>query len=251
MTTQFIKLCYRNILETSTVTAAENVLFPKYRLYNRDIGKLFKGDAFASPFPILVNQTPVIYEVDRLIIPASHNLNGLACSLRYSTDNFGSDDHEAIGWTQGNALIIDKEFTAPAAATQYWKLNITAPATIVEMPEMFLTKSYTFQTNPNYGLGEGDDKNVEDVDSQSGRWRGVKWGEYKRYRRYELTKIQSAQKTDFQTWDRHCEGIKALYLEDHEGDLFFARLLNKRLLFAMTNEGRWATDGALEFLEVL
>ena len=169
--------------------------------------------------------------------------------MRYSTDNFGSDDHEAIGWTKGDALIIDKEFTAQAK--QYWKLNVTAPATIVEMPEMFLTKSYTFQRNPNYGLAEGDDKNIEDVDSQSGRWRGVKLGEYKRYRRYELTKIQSAQKTDFQTWDRHCEGIKALYLEDHEGDLFFTRLLNKRLLFAMTSEGRWATDGAIEFLEVV
>ena len=109
--TQFIKLCYRNILETGTVTVTtENTLFPKYRLYNRDIGKLFKGTAFASPFAIKVDQGAVIsYPVDRLIIPAGHNLNGLACSLRYSTDDFASDDHEANGWTQSDALFIDKE----------------------------------------------------------------------------------------------------------------------------------------------
>jgi len=247
--TQLIKLCYRNILETSTVTVTtEDTSFPKYRLYNRDIGKLFKGTAFASPFAIVANQgASPIYDVDRLIIPVGHNLNGLACSLRYSTDNFGSDDHEAVGWTQGDALLIDKEFTL--ANKQYWKLNITAPATIIQMPEMFLTKSYAFERNPNYGLKDGKTKNIEDLETRSGSLRLVKSGEPRRYRSYQLTKIESTQKTNLQTWDDHCEGIKSLYLEDHTGDLFFAWLVTKDLIFEMEKENRWATG--MDFKEVL
>ena len=246
--TQLVKVCYRNILENSTIAVTtENSSFPKYRLYDRDIGKLFKGTAFASPFSITLDQGALLsYEVDRLLIPVGHNLNGLTCSLRYSTDNFVTDDHEAVGWSQGDGLLIDKSFTPQTK--QYWKLNITAPATIVELPEMFLTREYTFERNPSYGLEDRIKRNVERWETQSGRPRSVKNGDPRQARNYNLTKISLTQKTAFESWESVCEGIKSFYIEDINGVVFFAELMEE-IFFKMEQEDRWGTT--INVLEVL
>jgi hypothetical protein len=250
MTTQLIKIMYRNILESGTVTVTtENSSFPKYRLYDRDIGLFFRGTAYASPFSIIIDQgASNIYEVDRLIIPQGHNFNGLACSLRYSTDNFGSDDHEAVGWTQGDALLIDKEFTAQTK--RYLKLNIMAPATIVELTECYLTKRYTFSRNPSWGFGYGDKRNVNREESLSGYVQKTKWGESRIHQRYDLTRITDTQKAALKAWDDHCEGAKSFYIEDILGTLFFAELVQNGLGdFKAESEGRWGLP--IEVMEVL
>jgi len=242
-----IKVAYRNILENSTITVTtENASFPKYRLYDRDIGKLFKGTAFASPFAIVADQgATTIYEIDRLIIPVGHNLNGLACSLRYSTDNFSADDHEAVGWTQGDALLIDKTFTAQTK--RYWKLNVTAPATIVQLSEMFLSKLYTFERNFSYGSKVGKQKNVLRNETQSGRVRRIKFGEPRLSAIYDLL-ILTVQKTSFEAWDSVTEGTKYFYVWDENGTPYFMELLND-LDFTYKANGIWNTH--LELLEVL
>src|SRR4030042_6311262 len=99
--TQLIKLLYRNILESGTVTVtSEDTAYPKYRLYDRDIGKLSKKTAQSlllygsghlygtgkkygqgSSHVISVDQGSVSYEIDRLIIPAGHNLNTMIIRL--------------------------------------------------------------------------------------------------------------------------------------------------------------------------
>jgi len=184
-------------------------------------------------------------EVDRLIIPAGHNLNGLACSLRYSTDNFSADDHEAVGWTQGNALIISKSFTAQTK--QYWKLNITAPATIVELTEMFLSKDYTFERNVNLNLNEEIQRNVERDQTKSGDPRWVKLGEKKESRVYDLI-VESAQKINLDSWWSALDSVKPFYIFDHNGDLLFMEMLNE-LSFTPLSNNFWQTK--MEFLEVL
>lgn len=224
---QQVKICYRNILENSTLTVTtENTSFPKYRLYDRDIGKLFKGTAFASPFAIKADQgASPIYEIDRLFIPVGHNLNGLVCSLRYSTDNFAADDNEAVGWTQGDALLIDKTFTAQTK--RYWKLNVTAPATIVELPEMFLGKTYTFLTNPLLGARQGRRRNVYSDESRSGLDFDAEFGDLKRFRNYEFKDTGSSQETEIEAMETLCRGIKPVWLEDHLGNVFFAKILSE------------------------
>ena len=69
--TQLIKVCYRNILENSTITvSSENASFPKYRLYDRDITKLFKFNAADDPSLITLDQGAVTsHPVSRLFIP--------------------------------------------------------------------------------------------------------------------------------------------------------------------------------------
>jgi len=239
---------YRNILENSTVTVTtENASFPKYRLYDRDIGKLFKGTAFASPFAITADQgATTIYEVDRLVIPVGHNLNGLVCKLQYSTTGaWAGEQVDALSWTQGDALIIDKTFTA--ATKRYWRLIVTAPATIVEMPEMFLTKIYTFERNPGYGSRVGKQKNISRTETQSGRVRRVKFGEPRALAAYDLL-ILTAQKTSLESWDTATEGTKCFYVWDEGGTIRFMELIND-LDFSYRANGIW--NSHLDLLEVL
>lgn len=246
--TQPIKLVYRNILENSTVTVtSENTSFPKYRLYDRDIGKLFKGNSTPTNFYITLDQGAVVtYEVDRLFIPAGHNLDTLVIKLQYSTDNFAGDVHDALSWTQSGAGLIDKEFTGQNK--RYWRLNIASPASAPELPEMFLGKVYLFERTSSWGFEEEDQDNVEREESASGKSYRAKYGERRLHRRYSLEKITDSQKTNLQTWDRHTERIKAIYVEDATDSVFFAELMNG-LKFGAMSEGRWKCD--IELLEVL
>jgi hypothetical protein len=243
-----ITIAYRNILENSTVTVTtENTSFPKYRLYDRDIGKLFKGTAFASPFAIVVDQgATTTYEVDRLVIPVGHNLNGLVCKLQYSTTGaWGGEQVDALSWTQGDALLIDKPFTA--ATKRYWRLIITAPATIVEMPEMFLSKIYAFERNPSFGSKTGIKKNIVRDETQSGRVRRIKFGEPKLSVTYDLLAL-TVQKTSFESWDSATEGTKSFYVWDENAIGRFMELLND-IQFSYRANGVWNTS--LELMETL
>jgi hypothetical protein len=247
--TQPIKLCYRNILETSTVTVTtENASYPAYRLYDRDIGRLFKGDSTPANFYITLDQGGTIsYEVDRLLIPAGHNLDGLALKLQYSADNFSSDNHDAASWTQSGSGLIDKAFTAQTE--QYWRLNIAAPALAPSLAEIFLTKQYTFQRNPSWGFDEGTQKNIAREEALSGKVQKVKWGETRRHRRYDLTRVASAQKTDLENFDMGVDGMKSFYIEDTGGAVFFADMPAGLPLFKAEREGRWGIT--LDIIEIL
>jgi hypothetical protein len=208
-----------------TVTT-EDASFPKYRLYDRDIGKLSKGTAFANPFQIVIDQGPVIsYPVSRIIIPVGHNFNGLACSVYYSTDNFVVDSHVAASWSQADALLIDKSFTV--MTKRYWAFWIAAPATIVELSEVFLGQAYTFAVNPVYGARQGRKRNVQSDESTAGYSRSVKRGELRRVRTYEMQNMEQAQETEFEAWETLCEGIKPFYIEDHLGNVIFMEKLDE------------------------
>jgi hypothetical protein len=76
----------------------------------------------------------------------------------------------------------------------------------------------------------------------------VKNGDPRRSRRYDLTKIASAQKTDFESWEAVCEGIKYFYIQDINGSVFFAELMEE-IAFKMEQENRWGTT--IDILEVL
>jgi len=247
--TQQVEVCYRNILETGTVAVtSENASFPAYRLYDRDIGKLFKGNSTPANFYITIDQGAVTsYEIDRLLIPAGHNLTGLAIKVQYSTDNFSGDTNDAASWTQSGSGLIDKSFTAQTK--RYWRLNIAAPGSAPELAEMFLTKQYTFQRNPNYGLREKPyQKNIVRNETKSGRVRKIKNGEPRRSRAYALTRITAAQRADLESWESVLDSIKNFYIEDVNGTLFFAELIDD-LEFSMEHEGRFGVS--MNILEVL
>ncbi len=223
---QQVKILYRNILENSTVGfTSENALFPIYRLYDRDIGKLFKGDSTTNPFLITLNQGSTIYAADRLIIAAGHNLSGHALKIQYSTDNFGYDIHDAVSWTQPDSLLIDKSFTSQTK--QYWRLNIANPSAAPELAEMFLGPSYTFVANPIFGAREARKRNEYNDQTNSGLDFDVELGDPKEFRAYELKDMGSAQKAEFRALETLCGGVKAFWMEDHLGTVLFGKKINE------------------------
>lgn len=240
-------LCYRNILENSggivTVTS-ENASFPKYRLYDRDIGKLFKGTTTPANFYITLDQGGTIYEVDRLLIPLGHNLDGLLLKLQYSTDNFAGDVNDAASWTQSDSGLINKTFTAQTK--RYWRLNIAAPASIPILAEMYLTKTYTFVQNVAFDLQEKKQRNIGRRYTGSGNPRISKYGESKQYRNYRINCFLAAQKTEFESWETLCEGIKPVYISDHNGSWMFVEILNE-ISFSPLSNDLWSIG--LELLE--
>lgn len=234
-----LKIIYRNILENSTVTVTtENASFPKYRLYDRSIAKLFKGTGFASPFDIRADQGAVTsYPVDRLIIPVGHNLNGLSCGLYYSANDVDYTTVEE--WTQPNALLISKTFAAQTK--RYWIFHAQAPATIVELPEMSLGKSYTFAVNPVWGSRQGRKRNILSDETRSGYDRDVKFGELRRVRTYDLKDMENAQEAELEALETLCEGVKPFWVEDHNSSVIFMKALTEE------DFGYDAEDGATSY----
>jgi hypothetical protein len=194
-----------------------------------------------------LNQTP-IYEVNRLIIPAGHNFNGLLIKLQYSTTGaWAGEQVDALSWTQADALLIDKTFSAQTK--QYWRLNIGAPGSNPQLTEMYLTKDVTFIRGPAYGAMVGTKKNLIIDQTQSGITRKVKLGETKKHRRYDLNYISATQKTDFEAWDALCEGVKNFYIHDYDDACIFMELTQDLEFIAATHHLTWNTT--LELTEVL
>ncbi len=316
-------ICYRNILESGTVTVtSENASFPKAALYDRDIGFLFKGNSTPANFYITLDQGAVIsYEVDRLMIPAGHNLDGRSLKLQHSTVDFpittvtlgtggsgyslndiltivqagatggsvrvtgvsggvitsisletagskysvenglattggtgagatinitGVDATDAVAWTQSGSGLIDKTFTAQTK--RYWRSNIASPAAAPELAEMFLTKQVTFIFNPEYGGPVGKKRNVDRTESSAGQAQKIKNGEARRPYKYGWSILETAEKTLFEAWDDHCDGIKNFYLIDTDGNTVFVERLGD-LMFVPIGPGQYQT--AFDLLEVL
>ncbi|GAB4389054.1 MAG: hypothetical protein Kow0025_12070 [Thermodesulfovibrionales bacterium] len=100
-----VKTCFKNILETSTVSLAagtEDANYPLYRLYDRNIGRPFRPAA-AGTLEIKVDQgASNILRVDRVLLPAGHDLGGGSLAVRRSDDDISylpvvsdSDEFEA------------------------------------------------------------------------------------------------------------------------------------------------------------
>lgn len=185
----------------------------------------------------------VVYEVDRLIIPSGHNLNGLVLSLYYSDDDINWTP--AVSWTQPDTAIINKSLTP--STHRWWDLNIAAPSAAPELPELFLGKDYAFTRDPTWGSKVGKKKNVLRDETQSGKARRVKLGEAKRTASYDLL-IFTAQKTAFEAWETANDGIIPFWLIDENATLMYMESMND-LEFTYKAFGIWTCQ--LELLEVL
>jgi len=224
MSIQTVTVMYRNILETGTVTVtSENTSYPKYRLYDRELTKLFKALDSTSDVDIMIDQGAVIsYALTRLIIPEGHNLNGKVCKLQYSTD--GTNYSDALSWTQADALVINKTFTTQTK--QYWRFRVTITG-ILQLGELYLTDSYVFTRNISNEAVQGTKRNVLREEGVSGTVRKVKLGESRRQYQYKLKAMGLTQMSDFQAWENETEGVKDFYILDHNGDLVYCEMLNE------------------------
>jgi hypothetical protein len=239
-----IKLFYRNILEHSVVlVTSENSSFPAYRLYDRNIGLAFKGNSAPSTFAIAVNQGAIVYPVDTVIIPSGHNLTGLTISLIYSFDVYTY--FQACAWV-GFEGQMKKTFDLTSA--QCWQLLIYNPTAAPELNELFLTQKIELQRGFSYGSDRGMEENINRLRSKAGQVQKIIWGSEKRARRFDFTKISETQRMDLETL-RASGYAKNIWIEDLEGELFFAEILGGLGRFKYEPVGRWGLG--MNILEVL
>ncbi|RJQ44446.1 MAG: hypothetical protein C4538_10530 [Nitrospiraceae bacterium] len=243
-----IKCCYKNILENSTVTLSagtEDSNYPLYRLYDRDIGKVFKPTA-AVTIEVKVNQgASGNLAADRLLIPAGHNLNGMTLDMKYSDDDSGYTPAVAQ-WVQAGSGLIEKNWTS--GTHRYWKFIITTPASIPQIPEIFLTQTYTWERNPSRPIGSVAPRyNVERDEDAGGHARFLVHGDPRRYRSYPETRAKSAQRVNIEAFYNEWAGSKPFFLCDHEGNWIYGELLN----FDISEQGSDLFPFSFEFLEIL
>jgi len=218
-----MKCCYQNILETATVTLATGAAdanYPLWRLYDRNIGRMFKAVA-AVTLTVRIAQGATVLPVDRLIIPAGHNLSGMVLDIKWSDDD--------VTYTAATAQWIcatgDIDKSWVSLTKQYWKFIITSPGVIPSFHELFLTSTYTWEKNPPRPTGELNPIfNVERLQSSGGQARYLTHGALKRQRSYQMPRCGEAQKTNIEALNAAWAGANPFWLHDHNGILIFGEL---------------------------
>jgi hypothetical protein len=241
--------CARNILETSTVflnAGTENALYPLYRLYDRDIGKMFMPTTTTLSITIDQGVSP-IYAIDRLIVPAGHNLTGATISWQYSAAGTAFTNVVAA-WTQADNLLINKS-AAASMSYRFYKITVTGAAAIPQIPELFLSPSYTWEHKPQWPCGPFNDVyNVERKVLAGGGVRYLRKGNPKKQRHYTLSHASEQQKNNVMEFDSIWYGSKPFWICDHNGIWLYGELTTD---IDITEASHTAYQFRFDFLEVL
>jgi hypothetical protein len=235
-----LRLYYWNYLESGVVTVtSENPSYPAYRLYDRAQGMLFKGNSNPNPFQIKIDlgASGPYGKVDTIILGKNHNLAGLSLTLAYSSNDVNYTTAKSWQATAG----INRQ-TFPGVGRRYWRLSIAAPASPPEIGELFLTYAVAFERNPDWGYERGRFKNINRLEASSGYTQKTKLGDMRKRRSYRLTKMDPYQRNQIETFETVTDSIRNFYVEDLEGDLFFAELPEPLPDFEAEPMDRWGLD---------
>jgi hypothetical protein len=188
-----IKTAHINILETGTVTltaGTEDTSYPLYRLYDRNVGRLFKTTSAVTTEVKVDQGAAAPLSVDTLIVPAGHNLDGITLDIKHSDDD--AVYTPAVSQWTGAAGVIEKSW-APVTK-RYWKFIITSPATIPEISELFLTETYDWTRDPARPTGALErEGNVENAQTAGGKDRFLVQGPPKLRREYTVPRCGQQQ----------------------------------------------------------
>ncbi len=239
--------CYQNILESSAVSlsaGSQDLSCPLYRLYDRDIGRMFAA-ASAGTLHVDIEQSGTPQPVDRLLIPGGHNLQGMSCAIYFSDD--GTAWTQVAIWTQPDGNLINQSFTSATHAR--WRFSIASPVIVPRLAELFLTSTYKWEKLPARPGGPFDDVfNVKTDVTSSGLDRFLIFGNSKRQRIYKVVNAAAAQQANITALNDAWAGAKPFWLYDHEGNWIFGKLV-KPIGLKETGAGKSEFD--FNFLEVL
>lgn len=245
-----IKTAYINIMETSVVSLSAGTAdssYPLYRLYDRNIGRTFRSTV-AETIEILVDQgAGGNLAADRLLIPGGHNLDGMTLDIKYSDDD-ASYTPAVSQWVQSGGGLINKPWAS--ITHRYWKFIITAPASVPEIAEIFLTATYEWKRDAGRrGSGpHGVEFNVLNEVTHAGHDRFLVRGSPKRRRFYHAPNVGEAQKENILALNGAWAGSAPFWLCDHEGAWIYGKLRGEVLLKEITYQ-RYSFD--FDFMEVL
>ncbi len=239
-----MKHCRVNVLEHSSVgltAGAEDASHPLWRLYDRDVQRLFRASQ-AETLEVRIDQGSQVEAVQALFIPSGHNLEGQALSLSYSSDD--ATYTVADTWT-GSSGLMARELSEPITA-RYWRFKVDAPPVVPELAELFLGPLYAWARLPARPGGPFEQLlNVEVLQSASGRERFLVHGPARAQRRYSLQFMEQAQKEELLLlWQ---QGLP-FWLKEHAGTWLWGRL-RSALELQEVAAGRWTAE--FDFIEVL
>lgn len=243
-----LKTAHKNILETSTVALSagtEDPAYPLYRLYDRNIGRVFRPAA-AATVEVKVDQgASDNLAVDRLLIPSGHNLAGMTLDIKHSDDDTAYT--EAVPQWTGTDGLMEKSWSP--ATHRYWKFIITDPPAVPELAELFLTQTYSWERDPARPAGPFDKVfNVENDLTAGGQERFLVHGDPRRQRLYHMPRCGEAQKGGVLDLYDGYGGSRAFWLYDHEGNWIYGRL---RAPLNLREEAHQRYSFEFDFLEVL
>jgi hypothetical protein len=243
-----VKTAHINILEASTVTLSagtEDTDYPLARLYDRNVGRMFRPTA-AETIEVKADQGAGSPEaVDRLLIPAGHNLSGMTLDILHSPDD-SSYTPAVTQWTGADGLIVK---SWQPLQKRYWKFRITSPSSVPELAELFLTSSYEWARNPSRPAGRLDRVfNVERAETASGKDRFMVRGAPRRVRSYTIPGMGDAQKDELLGLNEGWAGSKPFWLYDHEGGWIYGTLTEP---MDITEAAFSRYSAVLEFREVI
>lgn len=236
-----IKCCYINILESSLVSllaGTEDPAYPLYRLYDRDIGKFFMSNA-TTLLEVKIDQLGSGPYIDRLLIPSGHNLNGKTLDILYSSNDVTY--YPAVAqWVQSDSGIIDKSWTA--LERRWWKFRITSGSAQHYFAELFLTSTYTWETNPSFPAKPLDpEPNVKRIVNARKQPRYLVLGDPVRQRGYRVVNKDETQRANIEALNAVWAGHMPFWVYDHEGILFYVEL-SDRINLEKTSHNNYAYD---------
>jgi hypothetical protein len=162
----------------------------------------------------------ILYGADRLLIPAGHNLDGLSVTVKYSYNDL--DYSTAVTQVVSDGLI---DLSWDFMPEPFWKVHFTGAIVPVEIPELFLTRTYEHERNPRLPSGpHGIEPNALTLHLAGGATRGVEFGEPKRLRLYDFKGISDAQLAELMELENAWRGINPFWLYDHEGQWIYVEL---------------------------
>jgi len=222
-----VELNSTNILENansvvSLKSGVAEALQPLTRVFDRDIGLVFKTTTATTTIIHIDQSASGILAIDKLVIGNGHNLAGVIIDLEYSDDD-AAWTPAVTQWT-GAAGTIEKTWTS--ATHRYWRLTLTSPAAAVEITEIFLSPTYTWEKNPTTPVPQFDPVfNVIENFTSTGKPMYFEAGDEKRQRLYSVKNADATQKANILLFWSDWAGKYPFYIKDHLGELFFARIM--------------------------
>jgi hypothetical protein len=249
------KICYRNLLETSTIsltTGTAEAAFPLFRLRDRFNDDIFKTTAAETTTVHIDQGADNNIAADRLFIPAGHNLGGTpppgeTLKIQYSDNN--ADWFDAVApWVQSGDELINKSWTS--ITHRYWRFIVDSPAVKPEFSELFLTQTYTLERDFNQATGNLDDIfNSQNVITAAGHDRFVIRGIRRRQFNYRKDHgVTEAMRTSIETFNENWAGAYPFWFEA-ETDLWVFGKLTTRINLQEKTENIYRIE--FNFLEVL
>lgn len=217
-----IKFGTTNILESGTVTAtSEENNYPKERLFDRYLGLMWKATSTATQTVKVDQGATGNLEIDTLVIPAGHNLDGCTLTFEYSANDADWYD-QVTSWVQSGSGLIVK--TGTARTQRYWRVVISGASSASEAAEVFMTLLAAFASVGPEGLKTAYRRNVLRDESMGGVAQFVKLGAERRVYAFSLLNMDATDYATFQAILTGWDGCKPFVFVDHDDETLFAEI---------------------------